>query len=540
MHVNFYQTTWKRNSDSLHALARWNKRLRLKIMISGGVLEMEGKGGFMTSALVIFNKGKKDSMIESLVKIITDANITGQTLLVEDPSQLSNVKVDSAIICYFEQAVTVIQIKEALEQNGTHPLAIELIDLNMFLRLSTKDVYACTLAALRAIAKKLKGSMTEKATPSLVPTHGTNFSKRDLVKYMSKGFQTYRQIPMVEDPCLAKHGCASCMNACPYSAITLDGDHVNVSESKCVECGLCTIACPEYYIQVPTFLEQVQQIMVNSLAESLRGKDATVLFTCRYGFRMLEGNVRDHKGRDFVPIEIPCVASFSHLALMKARQKGLRIKLVCPEKSCKAREGAEQYAEITSGMFPDFKEIAITDGLDLDNLDTSSPKIGLQNIDLQGSKREVLSRFLGTDAENRPALKHSKLSFFRAIVDQDKCNMCGACAKACIPEALKVVDVNGRDTLQFEHSKCIACMGCERVCEPNAIKIVRELDFRSISRTVTLMEDRSKCSMCGKTMDPLTIKHPEQLPSDDSASEMIDCCEDCRKSLLAGDKWLHQ
>lgn len=489
----------------------------------------------MTNALIIFNAGKKDSMTESLVKAIADAKIADQTLLVEDPLQVSHVNVDSAIICHFDQVVNVVPIKETLERNGTHPLAIEVIDLNMISRLSTNDVYTCTLAALRAITKKLKGSMTGKTTTSLVPTHGTNFSKRDLVKYMSKGFKAYRQIPMVEDPCLAKHGCASCMNACPYSAITLDGDHVQVSPSKCVECGLCTIACPEYYIQVPTFLEHIQQIMINSLADSLQEKDVTVLFTCRYGFRMLEGNVEEHQGRDFVPIEIPCVASFSHLALMKARQRGLKIKLVCPEKSCKAREGAEQYAQITSGMFPDLKEIAITDGLDLDNLDTSSPKSSSQSVDFQGGKREVLSRFLMANADSRPPLKHGKISFFNAVVDQDRCNMCGACAKICVPQALKIENINGRDTLQFEHSKCTACMGCERVCQPNAIKIVRELDFSAIGRTVKLMEDRSKCIMCGKTMEPFTaIEHSQQLPSYGNASEMRDYCEDCRKSLLAG------
>jgi ferredoxin len=110
--------------------------------------------------------------------------------------------------------------------------------------------------------------------------------------------------------------------------------------------------------------------------------------------------------------------------------------------------------------------------------------------------------------------------------------MCGVCAKTCVPEALKIVNINGRDTLQFEHSKCIACMGCERVCEPNAIKIVRELNFRSIDRIVKLNEDRSKCSMCGKTMEPSAIAKPQELSSDET-SEMMDCCEDCKKSLLA-------
>jgi hypothetical protein len=48
------------------------------------------------------------------------------------------------------------------------------------------------------------------------------------------------------------------------------------------------------------------------------------------------------------------------------------------------------------------------------------------------------------------------------------------------------------------------------------------------------MEDRSKCIICGKTMDSLAIEHSQQLPSGGNASEMRDYCEDCRKSLLAG------
>jgi ferredoxin len=132
----------------------------------------------------------------------------------------------------------------------------------------------------------------------------------------------------------------------------------------------------------------------------------------------------------------------------------------------------------------------------------------------------------------KSSFKHGKLSFFNAIVDQTKCNMCGSCAKSCVPEALKIENINGRDTLQFEHSKCTACMGCERVCQPNAIKIVRELDFGRIGRKVKLMEDMSKCSICGKTMDP-GIDRTQEISPDDSNPEMSNCCQDCRKSLLA-------
>ena len=39
-------------------------------------------------------------------------------------------------------------------------------------------------------------------------------------------------------------GCGSCVDACPVTAIKLDGDKAAVSEGDCIECGACVGTCP--------------------------------------------------------------------------------------------------------------------------------------------------------------------------------------------------------------------------------------------------------------------------------------------------------
>jgi len=52
------------------------------------------------------------------------------------------------------------------------------------------------------------------------------------------------------DPELCAHsrsrivGCHRCLDLCPTSAITPDGDHVAIDEKVCAGCGQCAAACP--------------------------------------------------------------------------------------------------------------------------------------------------------------------------------------------------------------------------------------------------------------------------------------------------------
>lgn len=46
-------------------------------------------------------------------------------------------------------------------------------------------------------------------------------------------------------------GCGACVDACPESAIAMDGDIAVVDLATCTECGLCVDACPVDAITIP-------------------------------------------------------------------------------------------------------------------------------------------------------------------------------------------------------------------------------------------------------------------------------------------------
>lgn len=479
-----------------------------------------------------------DDVQKSVVKTIIASDIANQRMLIEEPLQLNHVKAECAIICYFHKNEQVNKAREVLEINGMHPLAIQLVDLGLFMRLfDNHKVTDYTLAALHAYATKLRGSMPNKTILSIIPLRGNSLERRDFLKYMLRGFKTYRQLPIVMESCFAKNGCVSCVDACPYNAIRSDGNHIKVSSLSCVECGLCAVVCPEYHIQMPTFLEQIQQIVIDVLANSLQENDATVLFTCKYGFKMLQ-NYRKNMDKDFIPIMIPCISSFSHIALARARSQGLKIQLLCPEKKCEMRKGAEEYARLSAATFPDLTEVAITDGLDLDGLGRLQTKYDYDDVNFGSGKREVLSSIIAKHSDKEPISKCEGLPFFSVDLDQEMCTMCEACAVRCVPEALTIVKNHGKASLEFEHSKCTACMVCEDVCRPDAIKVVRDLNFKSINKKIVLKEEaNSTCVVCGKGLDgsPETLKDTRQVEGS-TVIQSVDYCEDCTMKLFTGEK----
>lgn len=45
-------------------------------------------------------------------------------------------------------------------------------------------------------------------------------------------------------------GCGECIEACPLSAIEMDGDAAKVDEDTCSDCGACVDVCPVEAITV--------------------------------------------------------------------------------------------------------------------------------------------------------------------------------------------------------------------------------------------------------------------------------------------------
>ncbi|NDW12181.1 4Fe-4S dicluster domain-containing protein [Bacteroides sp. 214] len=61
----------------------------------------------------------------------------------------------------------------------------------------------------------------------------------------------------------------------------------------------------------------------------------------------------------------------------------------------------------------------------------------------------------------------SRFSYFKPIIDADKCNKCGLCARNC-----KASCINPEDQ-KIDYSRCVACMNCIGTCNKNALTYAR-------------------------------------------------------------------
>ena len=89
-----------------------------------------------------------------------------------------------------------------------------------------------------------------------------------------------------------------------------------------------------------------------------------------------------------------------------------------------------------------------------------------------------------------------------AVVDDEKCTACGACARACPKKLIKIqpkgsvfVGCSSRDAgkrvRELCDRGCIGCRICEKNCEHDAIRVIDNL----------AVINQSKCTGCGKCVE---------------------------------------
>lgn len=67
-------------------------------------------------------------------------------------------------------------------------------------------------------------------------------------------------------------------------------------------------------------------------------------------------------------------------------------------------------------------------------------------------------------------------AFARFVLDEEKCNGCGACVAACPMQILMVADGKAAPNQRYDHFRCITCQNCVATCPNKAIVI--EGDYR--------------------------------------------------------------
>ena len=163
-------------------------------------------------------------------------------------------------------------------------------------------------------------------------------------------------------------------------------------------------------------------------------------------------------------------------------------------------------------------------------------EINLENRKLLIELIKKLSSSEGKALKEGHAVKPLHEIFFtgRAVIDDEKCIACGACAETCPTGALSIRDEENIRTISHNHQLCVACKRCEVSCEDKAIKIEAELnlkDFIDGNLKKKKSAELKLCKKCKKPVGPVAsvARIEEKLKKEGIELSELDYCQKCRK-----------
>ena len=92
-----------------------------------------------------------------------------------------------------------------------------------------------------------------------------------------------------------------------------------------------------------------------------------------------------------------------------------------------------------------------------------------------------------------------------AVVDGDRCTLCGACVQECPANAFSLERREGGEELYFLPGRCIACRYCEEICPENALEIKRGVPADPGKWRKVASETVVRCLACGAPVAPRSL-----------------------------------
>jgi heterodisulfide reductase subunit A len=181
-------------------------------------------------------------------------------------------------------------------------------------------------------AATFPGGVTETLIDARKASHSTlNLLRSDKVE------TRLPQAVVDDDQCSL---CRMCVGTCPYGAITVQEDKIEVNEELCMGCGICAITCPSYAIQLEAWNHAGLRAQIDSLTE----KGDLIAILCKWSAYNASERVAHNRSsypNNVKIVRVPCTGTVDPSHVMLALHKGAKGVLIggCYPNACHYARG---------------------------------------------------------------------------------------------------------------------------------------------------------------------------------------------------------
>lgn len=365
-------------------------------------------------------------------------------------------------------------------------------------------------------------------------------------------------------------GCHRCLDLCPTSAITPDGDHVKISAEICAGCGQCAAACPtgavSYALPPVDVLLHKLRAMLLAYREAGGATPIILFHDTGHGTPLIDALARHGHGlpANVLPFAVNEVTQVGLEAIVAAFAYGSAgVRFLLPAKPRHDVTGLSQSIAmadaILSGLGFSGRPVATIETDDPDVLDEALRALEPGSAVLRhpatfktvGKRPDLLRFALGELHRVAPhpvdVIPLPDGAPLGAIsVNVEGCTLCLSCVSACPTGALR--DDPDRPVLKFIEDACVQCGLCQSTCPEKVITLKPQIDFRAArAQAATIkQEEPALCIRCNKpfgvksTIDKIAAKLEGRhwmYPTGDKRLDAVRMCADCRVIAMSEEQF---
>jgi len=140
--------------------------------------------------------------------------------------------------------------------------------------------------------------------------------------------------------------CSLCVNACPYNAISIEGEKINIDKFKCKGCGTCVSVCPTNAIEmnIDTNEKIFKKIDVYSKFNLTPKILAFCCQSCGYAAADDAGLKKMFYNPNIFIIKVPCTGRVDTNFIIRAFEKGFHGVMIigCRKDACRYIDGIQK------------------------------------------------------------------------------------------------------------------------------------------------------------------------------------------------------